>query len=342
MRLLLTLKPHLLVFSLLLCLTSLLLTACGGSDAKVYDIAIHITSPSQQPKVDGFKEGMKKLGYIEGTNVRYHEVTYAGTAAVNAGAPSDAKTKFETFVAKDYTAFWGTNQTAARILKPLLNKRPLVVAGMSDPVGANLIQSISQPGENITGVDSFEYELEVDKLRWITKISPTVQTVYVLYFTAVPNMNVYLTLIRAEAAKLNLKLIEKPMDNSQGTERDPNTFVSKMNAAEGQAVLFIGNAVFTSLGDTLKPVIEREKLIVAGGVPEHLKFGALFTYSPNLFELGRQSAPYMSKILTGASPATLAVSPPANLALVLNQKLADQFGIKFPDPVLAAADELTK
>jgi putative tryptophan/tyrosine transport system substrate-binding protein len=340
MRFSLTLKSQLLVFSLLLCLTSLLLTACGGSDSKVYDIAIHLSSASQQPKVDGFKEGMKKLGYVEGTNVRYHEITYAGALAPNNA--SDAKAKFEAFMAKDYNAIWASNQTAARAVKPLLNKRALVVAGMSDPVGGGLIQSISQPGENITGVDSFEYELEVDKLRWITKINPTVQTVYVLYFTAVPNMNAYLTLIRAEAAKLNLKLIEKPMDNSTGTDRDPLIFAPKMNAAEGQAVLFIGNAVLTSIGDTLKPIIEREKLIVAGGVPEHLRFGALFTYSPNLFELGRQSAPYMSKILTGASPATLAVSPPANLSLVLNQKLADQFGIKFSAPVLAAADEVVK
>jgi putative ABC transport system substrate-binding protein len=72
-----------------------------------------------------------------------------------------------------------------------------------------------------------------------------------------------------------------------------------------------------------------------------LKQGRI-TYGANNYIIGQQSSEYLDKVLHGADPANMPLLQPTKIEFVLNQKLADQFGRKLPEALVASADEVIK
>ena len=70
--------------------------------------------------------------------------------------------------------------------------------------------------------------------------------------------------------------------------------------------------------------------------------GGLATYSVNLHEVGRLSAKYVQRILTGVKPQDLPVEGVDKVSLVINLKTAKEIGLTIPPNVLARADKVIK
>jgi putative ABC transport system substrate-binding protein len=73
-----------------------------------------------------------------------------------------------------------------------------------------------------------------------------------------------------------------------------------------------------------------------------MKDGALFTFAPDMYQLGRRGAWYVDRILKGANPADLPVETPRTFEFVVNLNTADAIGIKIPPEVLQRADKVIK
>ncbi len=328
------LTRYALALSCLLCFTPFLLGACGN-ETKVYTVGIYLDNVSQASRIEGLKDGLKAFGYTEGKNLRFEQVT--GTDFNN---PEQLKAALKDLAAKNYEVYWVNNGTAAETFKQAEIKQPLVVAGFTDPVARGLIQSVERPGTNMTGVDSINNGLTVKRLKWLIRLDPTIRSIYLIFDPKSQSQVGYLSVIRAEANRLGITLLEKPLPSRQ----ESKSILANFNAQEAQAILPIGGAPLAQSADpaTLKMVIEREKLILIGTDRSHLEFGALLSYGGAYYALGKQSAIYISKILRGANPADLPVLQADQIELVLNQKLANQQNRQFSELLLSAADDIIK
>lgn len=314
----------------LLLSSSLLLSACGEQE-KVFEVAIYSQSYPVPDRLAGLKDGLKALAYVEGKNIRFHELD------TSTMSPDQGQAALKDLVAKNYDAYWTVNTDGAKSLQSL-TKQPIIVVGDANMVGSGLAQSVARPGANLTGVDRTLTGRSLKQLGWLLKIKPDLRSLYVIYDPKVGPEQELLAQVRTEASRTGFKLVEKQVPAQAALPQ----FVQQLNAEEAQAILFLDYTVLFSAPKDLKEVVLREKLIMPGVEIANFEAGALFSYDVTQFALGRQSAVQLDKVLHGTNPATMPIEAPTKLELSLNQKLADQFGLKFPQSVVAAADNVVK
>lgn len=147
----------------------------------------------------------------------------------------------------------------------------------------------------------------------------------------------FLPTIKAAAAKRGITFVEKPV-----SKFDTGKVIPQLKGSEAQGLICLEASILYSDPQVLKNTVAQEKLQVVGVEKVNLDNGLLFTYGINNFAMGRQTAQFVDKALHGANVAELPIQNPDKLELALNQKVADQLGIKFPEAVLAAADQVLK
>ena len=317
--------PVLLVFNLVL-------SACGEQN-QVYDLGIYLDSPFISPKVDGLKEGLKALGYSEGSVIRYQIFDPKNIP------PDQLPAKLKEFVAKGYSAYWtSSNQGALGLTQAGLNNKPLIVAGFTNPVQSGLIKNYYQPATNLNGVDSLSTELTLNRLNLLLSFDPSIRKIYLLYDATSQADIKYLETLRAEASRLGIAFLEKPVPNKTASKE----IISQLKASEASAILTVGDTVLEDKLDLdlLKTVVTNEKMVLVGPDRSELDYGALFSYGSDFTGLGRQSAAYVDRVFHGLNPATMPLLQPTQLELVLNQKFALQIGRKFSDEEVVTADEV--
>jgi putative ABC transport system substrate-binding protein len=317
---------------------SLFLGACGDSQQttnKSYNVGVYIDAPSlvNLSRLDGLKDGMKSLGYEEGKNIQYQVVQ------ISKDTTSDQETAImKDFAAKNYDAYWLMSSQPTLKLKTLVTQKPIIVAGMPDPVAVGLVKSMEKPGVNISGVDNLNLKLSSKRLELLVKIKPDLKTVYLLYNPQSSNQKLYIQEVHDTAAKLGITLIDKTVTSKDESLKTVPNFSSK----EAQAILTLGSNSYSTSKDELKMVVQREKLILVGTDRDNLNDGTLFSYGANNYELGKQSTEYLSKVLHGIDPATLSVLQAEKIEFIISKKVADQLGLQLPENVVSSADEVLK
>ena len=324
-------KAHLVYLLIVIWGFTLLLSACG-EQAKSYNLGVLIDSNSLLPKVDGLKDGLKALSYTEGQNINFQVLNISGFSQ------DQQQAALKDFAARNYNAYWVASGPAAALLQPFISNQPIIVAGVADPVAQGVVKNTEQPGTNVTGIDSLNTELTLKRIEILLSIDPTIRKAYLVYDATNKADTAYLAPIRAKASQLGVTLLEKPIPSFQASA----DIVAQFKASEAPAVIMVGVALFNKNMDlnALKSVVTREKLLLVGGERFNLDVGAIFSYGSPYTALGRQSAYYVDKILHGSNPAGMPLLQPDKLELILNQKLADQFGRKFPTPVFESADQI--
>ena len=132
---------------ILLVITGLLLTGCGGAPkTKTYTIGVINPSTNQEDTVKGFKEGMTELGYVEGKNVIYIYEGPVSADKLDAVAQGLVKAKVNLILAITTSATKAAQQATAG------TDIAVVFIPVTDPVGAGVVASLTKPGGNTTGV----------------------------------------------------------------------------------------------------------------------------------------------------------------------------------------------
>jgi putative tryptophan/tyrosine transport system substrate-binding protein len=320
------------VFLLVLVALSLVLSACGQSEAKVYNIGIFIDRPPEIVNYDGLKDGLKALNYVEGQNVSYYLLNTTGMSS------EQVTQALKDFAAKNYDAYWTPSGSGALSLKAVVTKQPIIAAGVSNAVQRGVVKDLERPGGNITGIDSFSNDTYPQSLEWLSRLEPAVKTVYTIYDANDSAETFRLEALRTAAKQKGITLLEKPTTSKEEAAK----VIAEFKASEAQAILPLGNGAFSKYATDLKKAVEREKLALVGGDKAHFQYNALISYGTTYYSLARQSAVYMDKVLHGTDPGTLPILSPNKVDLFLNQKLADQIGWKFSASLLSSADEVVK
>jgi putative ABC transport system substrate-binding protein len=278
--------------------------------------------------LDAFRQGLAKLGYIEGRNFviepRWAEERYdrlPGLAAELVGLKVDI--------------ILTVAVPAIRAAQAATRTIPIVMASVVDPVSTGLVASLARPGGNITGLSNMAPEVTGKQLEMIKKIVPRAALVAVLWNPANPGNTPQLRAAEAAGRTLGLRL--QPLEARTSDELD--RLFATMTKSRPDALVVFADVM---LNDSRARITE---LAAARRLPtvfsqDGAAGGALMTYSASTPDLFRRSATYVDRILKGAKPDDLPVEQATKFDLVINLKAAKALGLTVPPSLLQRADQV--
>lgn len=246
--------------------------AAGAQQAaKVFRIGILGTLPPTTPEVsrlwDGFLQGLRELGYVEGQNVvierRYYEER---TERLPAVAAELVRLQVDVIVAAG-----GPPPHAA---KDATSTIPIVMTNHGDPVGSGLVASLARPGGNVTGLSIVAPELRGKQLQLLKEAIPRLSRVAVLSNPTHPAHA--LSLREAEVAARSLEVRLQVLE-----ARAPSEFASAFSAATQQragALIVLGDPMFFGERARIAELAAKHRLPAMAGYREHAAAGGLMAY----------------------------------------------------------------
>ena len=285
--------------------------------------------PEMKQRLEGLHEGLEKLGWAEGSNLR---IDYRFAPA---GAQARSLARELIALQPDVILTQSTPATAA--MQQETRTIPIVFAGVADPIGSGFVASLSQPGGNLTGLLQYEEGITGKWLAMLKEIAPNLKrAALVANPKTAAAFDYFLQAGKAMAPSHSIDLVPTPVDNAADIERAIEAFAREPNGGlvlppDISTVVHRNLIIALAARHRLPAVYALRVLVAAGG---------LMCYGPDYVDLYRQSASYVDHILRGRRPADLAVQTPTKFETVVNRKTATALGLTVPSGLLIAADEV--
>ena len=213
---------------------------------------------------------------------------------------------------------------------------PIVFGFGSDPVELGLVDSLSRPGGNITGVTLISRELLGKRLDLLRRLVPGAIRVGLLVNPDNPNTAPSVAEMEA-LARANgwvLNVVEAR------TASDLDRAFATLAERQTGVLLHATDAFFTSQGSRLAALAARYAIPTIYTARETVLAGGLMCYGANIPAQYRNVGIYAGRILKGEKPAELPVLQPTKFDFVINLKTARALGLTIPETLLATADEV--
>ena len=275
------------------------------------------------------RERLQELGYIDGRNVIFEQRWAEGRL-------ERLQELVQDLIAAnvDVIVAWSTPAVAAA--KRVTTTTPIVMAASGDADATGLVQSLSRPGGNVTGVSWHHAELATKWLQLIIELLPRAKRILVLWDSTNPPDVVARPSLETAAAQVKTRL-----DFVEARDAADYELALRAGAdrhADGVIVLPSARA-FIHRGHLAEAAL-KNRLPTVHGFRGFVDAGGLLAYTPRQSELARQAAGYVDRILKGAKPADLPVEKPNTFELVINIKTAKALGLTIPQSLLIRADQV--
>jgi putative tryptophan/tyrosine transport system substrate-binding protein len=276
------------------------------------------------PYIDGFRRGLRELGWIEGENLVIED-TYAdghperlpGLAAVLARVP--------------YDLIVASGSDAVEAARAAIQSIPIV--GISSTMGMG--GSLARPDANLSGIALLFDEVAAKWPELLVEVAPRVQRIGVL-FDPSPSALRQSEAVGTTTAKLGRTLLPMRIDNVD-TIRDA---LERTRSEKLDGLIFISSPLFTANAARIVELVRPTGLPAIYEARVLAARGGLMSYGPDLNEAFRRAASYADRILKGAKPADLPIERPIRFELVINLKTAKALGLEVPPTLFARADEV--
>ncbi len=316
-----------------------LLSGCTSQTAqtqKVYRVGIISGAEPFASIADGFKNKMTELGYVEGKNIVYyiHELN---------ADPEGEKRAVRKFVDDKVDLIFAFPTDPALAAKAATQRTSIpVVFALGGIEGTNLVESVVHPGGTITGVRFPGPESTVMRLNLLQELAPKAKRILIVYDQNYPNAPSALEQLRPAAPSSGLTLVEDPVNNLE----ELKAALQKRDASGdiGIDAILIMPEILTQTPDGFGAILKfakEHRVPIGGGMPYTADMGAVFSFGPDNFEMGRQAATLADKIFKGTPAGTImVVTPPCYLRL--NYKATQELGLNVSEGMLNRADEIIR
>jgi putative ABC transport system substrate-binding protein len=281
--------------------------------------------------LDGFRQELSKLGWIEGKNITIeYRFTEQKLERLPELAAELVRLKVDLIVV--------TGNPTALAAKNATSTIPIVMTTSADPVGAGLVASLARPGGNVTGNSSLAPELNTKRLEILKDAVPKLARVGVLRHPG-SGVEIQLKELRPSALALKLKLEEiETQPDLKGLE---SAFQTAKQKQVGAIMTTTGVAHFRERKRIVELAV-KYRLPAIYFLKEFVDEGGLMSYGTDYTDLFRHAAVYVDKILKGAKPADLPVQQATKFEFVINLKAAKQIGLTLSPEFLSRANKVIK
>ncbi len=324
------------ILAVLLAVVWMISGGCTEKKQKVYHVGILSGLNYFADTADGFKEGMTDLGYIEGSNIIYdlQKSTFDTDAY---------KRILNRFVADKVDLIFVFPTEATQEAKGATKGTDIpVIFANAFIEDTGIVDSVRQPGGNITGVRWAGPDIAVQHFEIMRELAPGATRMFVPYRKGYPIVKSQLEALRRAFAVEGLTMIELPASSASELEAE---FNMKADSANGKtdAILMIAEplCVTPEVFEVIGKFADERNIPVGGTLISVGGHESVFGFIPQDIPQGRQAAYLADKVLKGARAGTIPVIT-AECFLQINFKAAKRLGITVPEGLLSRANEIIR
>jgi ABC-type uncharacterized transport system substrate-binding protein len=288
------------------------------------------SDPQYQAYVAVFREGLQKLGWVDGRNIQI-DTRWAAHDA-------EAMQRFaKELVALQPDLILSNNTPTTAALLQQTRTIPIVFATVNDPVGSGFVASLPRPGGNVTGFATLEGSLGGKWLGLLKEIAPRVARVAMLFNPATAIFaEYYLNSFKAAAASFAVEAITASVSDISELE----SVVAAQAREPNGGLIVMPQSFMTAHRTEIISLAARYRLPAVYSHRFEAELGGLLSYGIDDSDDFRRAASYADRILKGAKPSELPVQAPVKFELVINLKTAKALGLDVPMHLQQRADEV--
>lgn len=296
-------------------------------EGKLPRVGVLMSTPMTAAFQDGFRQGLRDHGYVEGQNILIEWRAAEGrTDRAEALALELVRLKVDVIVAMLTPAVQAAKNATSTI--------PIVMSPAGDPVKTGFVASLARPGGNITGLSLISVELSGKLIELLRELLPGLTRVALLINSEDPFARPFVdenrTVTKSAGIQLQVLDVRRP-------EEFDGAF-SAMTKERASAVIVQG--VLTAPAWRAAELALRHRVPSLSPQRQFAESGGLMSFGANFADVHRRAASYVDRILKGAKPGDLPVEQPTRLELVINLKTAKALGLKIPPSLLLRADQV--
>ncbi|HFI2432358.1 TPA: tryptophan ABC transporter substrate-binding protein [Streptococcus suis] len=285
-----------------------------------------VTHDSLDEIYKGIKAGLEEGGYSTTDNL---EIDFMNAEADQ----SQVQTMSKKLVDNGNELLIGIATPAAQGLANATTELPIIMGAVTDPVGANLVTDLKNPGGNLTGVS--DQTPVADAVSLIKEITPDAKTIGVLYSSNEDNSKIQVAEFKAAAEEAGYTVLEYAVASS-------NELASTVEVATSKTdVLFtpVDNTVASAFS-TVVSVANKTKTPIFTSVEDMVEGGGIASVTLSQYDLGVATGKMAAKILDGANPGDTPVQIFNEGTIVVNQKVAKELGISLSEDIINQASKV--
>jgi putative tryptophan/tyrosine transport system substrate-binding protein len=286
------------------------------------------SDPEAQSRLTALREGLQKLGWSEGRNIRID--TRWGVLDAESG---QRFAKELVVLQTDLILTTSTPVTASTLQQT--RTIPIVFVGVSDPIGSSFVASFPRPGGSVTGFITMEPTIAGKWLELLKEIAPRINRVAFLFNPATaPYFEYYLNPFKAAAPSFGVEGIAAPVRDVSELE----SVIAAQARAPNGGLIAMPDVFLNAHRAQVTSLAARYRVPAIYAFRFFTELGGLLSYGSDLLDSYRRAASYVDRILRGTKPGELPVQAPVKFELTINLKTAKALGLDVPSSLQQRAD----
>ena len=315
-------------------LATIVLTTFSFAQAqqtKVFRVGVIHQGGPYKAVVDGLQDGLRQFGLEEGKHFVLNIRDSKGDVKAVEAAAKD-------FERDKVNLIFAVTTSATTPVKNVTSEIPIVFSVGSDPVASGFAQSFAKPGGRLTGVQYSTTDLTGKRLEILKEMLPKLSRVVIIYNPNNRSAVEAAALTRQTGQQFGVQVVERQATSVEELRQR----LGALKAREADAYFSISDAMVTSQAQLVIDMATSKNLPTMFSEQSLVAMGGLASYGQNFNEVGRLSAKYVQKIMTGAQPGDLRIETVDKFELIINLKTAKQIGLTIPPNLLARADRVIR
>ncbi|WMM23817.1 ABC transporter substrate-binding protein [Tissierella sp. MB52-C2] len=282
------------------------------SNEKVYKIGI--SQLADHPALDdarkGFEDGLKEFNVNAEIDYQNAQGDIPTTVSIS-----------QKFVKDKVDLIYAIATPAAQSAKQATSEIPILFSAVTDPVIAELVDSIEKPGGNITGTSDAS---PMDRqLQLFKDLNSNIKKIGIIFSTSEPNSQIQVEMAKELAPSIGLEIVEVGISNISDIPQAVDSIVKKVDGI----YTITDNMVASAINIVSEKAISN-KLITVAAEDSHVNGGILITDGISYYELGKQTAKMAKEILVdGKTPSDIPSQTATNTKKVFNKETLKSLGL---------------
>ncbi|SFA51123.1 putative ABC transport system substrate-binding protein [Anoxybacillus pushchinoensis] len=307
-----------------LLLAGSVLAGCSGekttketSEEKEKTYKVGVTQIVEHPSLDAAFNGFKKALEDKGLKVEYD-------VQIAQGDMNNNQTIANNFVADGVDLIFANSTPSALGALNATKDIPIVFTSVTDPVGAKLVQSMEQPGGNVTGTTDTHPDAIPKTVQFIDQFVDG-NRVGMIYNAGEQNSVAQVDAVKKAMEGTDLTIVPVSVSTSAEVKQAAESLVGKVDCF----YVITDNTVVSALESVIQVANDQDIPLFVGEL-DSVKRGGFAAYGFDYYDIGYEAGVMAADILEGKKkPSELPVQYPQKLKLVINKKAAQEMGVEW-------------